>query len=76
MFAEHCAHASQRVRRHAQRQSFVVRCAPDRRNEVELPLYLVPDELMRLRFADPLREQLIRVLAAMRETQRDPCEPA
>src|SRR5438067_1804871 len=47
-------------------QSWVFCSRPNLRDEVKLPLGLMPDELLGLRLGDPMRQELIRVFARMR----------
>ena len=68
--------ATLRRGRYAEGEMLVARRAADRRGEIELPAHLVPHESARLGVRDPVAEQLIGVLVAVRKPPRDAGEVA
>jgi hypothetical protein len=59
-------------RRDAHGQVLVLDRGPDGSEQVELPTDLMADRSERFRVRDPVGQEPIRVLADMREAQRDP----
>src|SRR5918994_4226515 len=50
-------------------QAVVKTCAPDRRDQIELPADLVPYARFGFKLLDPVRQEAVRIFTAMGETQ-------
>ena len=74
--AQEAAYPAPRGGRHAEGEAFVACAAAHRGGQIKLPAHFVPDQRRGLRVGNPVGEELVRVLMAMRKAARDAGEVA